>query len=321
MTNNSNSSNNFNQVSIEIQIIWCAVFIVVGFLIVVVNLATILTFVINKHLRRRSVYCLINLAVADMLFGVSNIVLESIYIVEYLGLKDYDVGILFIIVICLAVTTCLFSLVLVSIERVYATFFPFRHRTTRLRMYIAVFAITWLISLLGVLPFCLLPGSVRNVYLINILMVLFLVCLIIICTSYTSIFVKVKNQAKRLLPNQRQTAAIQIRQKREQHLAMTLFVVTVLSLITWLPNTVAYIININTSISYVISSNVLQLVELIQRTNSLINPIIYVFRMRDFRKALSQLIFKCSRDQQHTRPIGHHGNHCREQPPLELGVM
>jgi Na+/melibiose symporter-like transporter len=35
-------------------------------------------------------------------------------------------------------------------------------------------------------------------------------------------------------PNQQQTAAIQIRQKHEQHLAVTLFVVTVFSLIAWL---------------------------------------------------------------------------------------
>jgi hypothetical protein len=33
------------------------------------NLATILTFVINRHLRRRSVYCLVNLAVVDMMYG------------------------------------------------------------------------------------------------------------------------------------------------------------------------------------------------------------------------------------------------------------
>jgi hypothetical protein len=44
MTNNSNTSTYFNGVSRETRIIWCAVDIVVGFLIVVVNLATILIY-------------------------------------------------------------------------------------------------------------------------------------------------------------------------------------------------------------------------------------------------------------------------------------
>jgi hypothetical protein len=43
-------------------------------------------------------------------------------------------------------------------------------------------------------------------------------------------------------PNQQQTAAIPIGQKREQHLAVPLFVVTVLSLITWLPYIIVRII-------------------------------------------------------------------------------
>jgi hypothetical protein len=105
---------------------------------------------------------------------------------------------------------------------------------------------------------------------------------------------------------------------------MTLFIVTVLSLITWLPYIITIILTTLNS-SYVLSYNIgFQLIDLIHLTNSLINPIIYVFRMRDFRKALAQLIFKCSHDRHRTHPIGHHGHHGhhgREQPPIELGVM
>jgi hypothetical protein len=75
-------------------------------------------------------------------------------------------------------------------------------------------------------------------------------------------------------------------------------------------------------ISQPVSREVEQSFYLIQRANSLINPIIYVFRMRDFRKALSQLIFKCSRERQRNQPIGHHGNERRQhEPPIELRVM
>ncbi|XP_031550057.1 histamine H2 receptor-like [Actinia tenebrosa] len=303
----SNSSNTSTDVNATIDtfvlthteiIIWSAIFSVLDFLIVVFNLATIVTFIINRHLRRRSVYCLINLAVADMLFGAlimpSDVIfnLTDIYFVE--GQYIY----------CIFMVSSLFSLVLVSLDRVYATFFPFQHRTTRLKTYIAVFTITWILPFL----FVLFYGYVKIKQ--DIVVIVLLLCLLIICTSYSAIFIKVKIQAKRLQPNQQQTAAIQMRQKREHHLAMTLFIATVLSLITWLP----YVYILNRIFLFGYNDNIYRIFQtavLIQNLNSLINPLIYVFRMRDFRKSLSRLIFSCSRD--HHYLIVHHGNRDRIQ--------
>jgi hypothetical protein len=317
MTNNNTSSTYFNHASKETNLIWSVAFIFVGLLTVVLNFATILIFVINRHLRRRSVYCLINLAVADMLYGVLTTT------DEYFQVHNMEKSVGFKIPLNVVFFSSLYSLVPVSLERVYAIFFPFRHRTTRLRMYIIVFAITWLLPLPLVIAFHFSPGISQRISVTSIL-VIFPLCLTIICTSYTAIFVKVKNQALRLRPNQQQTAAIQIRQKREQHLAMTLFIVTVLSLITWLPYIIVQFL-LKLYKSNAIPFNLEELIYLMQRTNSLLNPIIYVLRMRDFRKALSQLFFKCSRDQQCIYPIGHQGNQgnqCRDQePPIELHVI
>ncbi|XP_031564456.1 histamine H2 receptor-like [Actinia tenebrosa] len=276
-------------------IIWSAFVLFLDFLIIVVNLATIVTFVINKHLRRRSVYCLINLAVADMLFGVCSITHDVIY-----SLFDEFARVGYYLLLIL-IFSSLFSLVLVSLDRVYATFFPFQHRTTRLRMYIGVFTITWLLPS----PFVLIHYY-EDQDDILITTIVLLISLLIICASYSAIFIKVKIQAKRHQPNRQQTAAIQIRQKREQHLAMTLFIVCVLSLITWLPY-LSILIRISL-FGYDHDSlyRIFKTTTLIQNLNSLINPIIYVFRMRDFRKALSRLIISCSRDHQHL--IGRHGN-------------
>jgi hypothetical protein len=324
MTNNSNSSTYVTDASRKASLIWFVVFIVVGFLIVAVNLATILTFIIHRHLRRRrSMFCLINLAVADMLAGVLSVALILILLGENIGLT-YHNGILHVSFFFetssnLTIVISVFSLVLVSLERVYATFFPFRHRTTRLRQYIFAVSITWLLPLPMVVTFHLIREIVGHIVIFTSMFVIYLLCLIIICVSYTAIFLNVKIQAKISQPNQ-QLAAIQIRRKREQHLAMTLFVVTVLFLITWLPYIIVVVIKWHTS--YIVSHDVKLLADLMQFINSFINPIIYVFRMKDFRKALSQMIFKCSRDRQGTHPLGHHGNHCREhQPPIELRVM
>ncbi|XP_031554728.1 trace amine-associated receptor 9-like [Actinia tenebrosa] len=287
---------------------WLHAFLVIGFLIVVLNLATIVIFVINRHLRRRSVYCLINLAVADMLHGILHLTESLIIIGEYKGLiHDLVYRNIMYIFFDISLALSLFSLVLVSLDRVYATYFPFEHRTTRLRKYCAVFAITSVLSIsIVIIHNFVLRGQALQVFSVLFIFSLYFLCLIIIFTSYSAIFIKVKIEAKRLQPNQQQTAAIQIRQKREHHLAMTLFIATVLSLITWLPFVAGRITEKITTnrISYTVRFILI----LIQRTNSLINPIIYVFGMGDFRKALTRLIFKCSREQRQIHAIGNHGN-------------
>jgi hypothetical protein len=104
-------------------------------------------------------------------------------------------------------------------------------------------------------------------------------------------------------------------------MAVTLFIVTILSLMTLLPF-FGYILTID-AIRQSIPDNVSQFTSLLQITNSLINPVVYVFRMRDFRKALFRLVCKCSRDRQHLiHPIGNHGDPVRvAQPAMELSVM
>lgn len=317
MNNSSNSSTSFipghtDSSSQHDDFIWFAVLIVVGCLIVVVNFITIVTFVMNRHLRRRSVLCLLHLAVVDMLFGGASIINQTL---------DTDAVVFFFsfLLVC-----SLSALTLVSVERVYAIFFPFRHRTTRLRMYIVAFTIAWIIPVPELITVITYTWSSTDELTVNdiFFLAVYPTCLLLISTSYTAIFIQVKKQAKRLQTNQQQTAVIRIRQKREHHLAMTLLIVTVVSLIAWLPYTSVIIRTfvVTTSDEFYYSTT-FHMTLLIQNINSLINPIIYVFRMRDFRRALLRLVLKCSRDQQ-IHPIGHHGNQNRHnEAGLQLQVM
>jgi ABC-type Fe3+ transport system permease subunit len=197
-----------------------------------------------------------------------------------------------------------FSLLLVSLERVYAVIFPLRHRTTRLAIYIAAFAITWS---LAVFPFIVLRLAIyeNNEVEFNLFYdALALLSLVIMIASYTAIFIKVKLQNQQHQQHQ-QEGAMQRAQKRERQLAMTLFIVTLLSVAAWLPFIIFQIPA--TEVIY-ISANLWYFIVLLQYTNSLINPVVYVFRMRDFRKALFQMMFKCSRDRGN---VGH-------EVPIEL---
>lgn len=76
---------------------------------------------------------------------------------------------------------------------------------------------------------------------------------------------------------------------------MTLFIVTVLSLLTWLPIIIRHELQHTFSTPGITQSNAELLTELLQLTNSLINPIVYVFRMKEFREALWHVLFRCSR--------------------------
>lgn len=53
-------------------IVWCSVFILAAILIVVENLLTIVLFVTNQRLRKKSLFLVINMAVADLMLGADS---------------------------------------------------------------------------------------------------------------------------------------------------------------------------------------------------------------------------------------------------------
>lgn len=274
--------------------IWLATFIFFGSVIAFSNCATILTFVINRRLRRRSAYCLINLAVADMLYGGSFAAFFT-YEISCTELTDFGSKIRLELVgarMFVLITPGL-CLVLVALERSYVTFFPIRHCSTKKTTYVKPCVATWIIAAILALALHLTPDPFYF-YLIVFCLFLALLSLLVIVSSYTAIFVKIKLQNKQIRNLQQQTA-IQGTQKRERHLAMTMFLVTTLSLLTWLPYLAIQVYS-KVSLSCV-SFRIFLFTILVQFFNSIINPIVYVLRMRDFRKALISLVFRCSRHQ------------------------
>jgi hypothetical protein len=309
--NDSTTNDNQNETAPKDFVAWLAAFVVVGILIIVLNLATLLTFFVNKHLRRRSVYCLINLAVADMMYGGTGTAYSLCIFVEgYLKLElDFRVRLVVFVLSTFAFVAALLSLALISLERAYATVFPFRHRTTLVRKYLMVFAILWTLALIVSLFFNLTPRSLFQAVFICYWVIL-TVSLVAMIASYAIIVIKVKLQDKQHHRHQTQSA-IQKAQKRERDLAMTLFIVTIISLLTWLPYLTVRVLYLMKYDSFDLSSSLPSLVSvvfLIQWLNSLINPVIYVYRMKDFRKAFCLLFFRCSRDWNHVHPIGNHGD-------------
>ena len=112
------------------------------------------------------------------------------------------------------------------------------------------------------------------------------ICLLIICVSYSSIVIKVRCGAQ---PQHHVVAS------RERKLTMTLFIVTFVSLLMWLPYVISsflYFANdIFSSLSMLAISR-LNLVLVAYHASSFVNPVLYAVLMPDFRRAVVALFRK-----------------------------
>ena len=118
-----------------------------------------------------------------------------------------------------------------------------------------------------------------------------LLCLFVICACYASIIVKICCGAR----PQHHGAA-----RRQRKLTVTLLIMTIVSLLLWLPYAVATFVYYTTdsirSLSLTKRIRLNSSLLLLFYTNSFVNPVVYTIRMPEFRKALL-LLFTCRQRQ------------------------
>ncbi|XP_048578806.1 histamine H2 receptor [Nematostella vectensis] len=308
----NNSTKNISQaeekmVNIEL---WSIPYFIGGFFTIILNLMTLLTFAGNAHLRRRSMYFLISLSAADMLVGVTmaayalSIIFSMRTIMDGPLIDSFQVHAAFDMFSAVA---SFGGLVLVSLERMLATVFPIRHRAMGNRPYYITIVIQWLIAANSA-PFHLLsPWNYYYTASAGLLL-----GLIAICVSYFMIFFAVKNQNRK-----HQKDILSRAQHQERELAKTIFIVTVISLLTYLPDA------IETAIwgeLFDLNYNIIS--SLLRQMNSTVNPLVYITRMSEFRRALQKLV-RCKRqhlvftDERNRVPRNVHGHRNVGDSPLE----
>ena len=110
--------------------------------------------------------------------------------------------------------------------------------------------------------------------------------LLLISVPYISIFVKVRFGY--LLPNHSEAAA------RERKLTSTLFMVTLASMLAWLPMVIERNINANYPhlVNRMFSGHIFRAVLPLCLGNSLMNPIIYAMRLPELRQDMMKIIFR-----------------------------
>ena len=276
-----------------------AVSLIITVAVVAVNLLSIILFIKNSNLRTRAMYLVINLTVVDMFVGGSStfaiVLLVFLYGCEaekiYLMWPKWS-PVLFVLAmmeVWLPLTSVA-GIAVISLERMHATFRPFRHRNIKKWAYGVTIAGVWILTAMILIPLPLISlyGNLHQQW--QLVFPLYLwpsyccLCLIVICVSYTSIALKFWCGTR---PPSHGAA------NRQRKLTVTLFIMTLVSLLLWLPY-VGYAFvprSVIHGFSFVTYLRLRLLVSLLCRTNSLVNPIIYTIRMPAFRRALL-ILFK-----------------------------
>ena len=267
---------------------WLAVLLILPLAIIILNLITIIVFIKSRSLRKRSTYLMISLAVADMLVGVIATDDFTLVGVNLCNLWED------IVPVKLAAYMTFFSVLFpvasvtnisaISLERLHATFLPLKHRVMQKWIYGLIIAITWVTAGLVLIGTVLLQQFKQRSHYFHLWYSFNLIFLLIISVSYVSIVIKVRCGAQ---PQYHGVAS------RERKLTMTLFIVTFVSLLLWLPFVIYGFLYYNTaifsSVSEIANARLAIVIVVLYHANSLVNPIIYAARMPDFRRTLAAL--------------------------------
>ena len=289
---------------------WFAVSLTITVAVVAVNLLSIVLFVKNSDLRTRAMYLVINLTVVDMFVGGS----ATFAIVLFFLLYGCEAGNIFLIwpelpliLVVLSMTevrlpfTSVAGIAVISLERMHATFRPFRHRNIKKWAYGVTIAGLWILTAMTVIPYPLISlyGNLQQHWQLVFPSYLWrsycFLCLFVICVSYTSVALKFWCGTR---PPFHGAA------NRQRKLTVTLFIMTIVSLLLWSPYVVYTFVpySVLDRLSFLTYLRLRLSFSLLYRTNSLVNPIIYTIRMPEFRRALL-ILFKRRQRQNAAIPL------------------
>ena len=260
-----------------------------GLLALLITGANILIIVVfsRRTLRKRSNILLVGLAVVDLMVGslaVPLLIASYFSSSGVLRIASYHVGII-------TAVTSVFTLAIMSLERMYAVCWPFRHRTLSRRTYIFAACLPWIQAGVGTLM-----GLLANDRDINLVLVSSILALIVICTAYYVIW---KKQRQSSLYHQ--SAALN--DVKERKLAKTILIVVGAFVVTWVPFAAINIYMHVTCMDWTTSCEILRqpgiiflyVTVFLRLSSSFVNCLVYSLRMPEFRENLPKLFLQCKK--------------------------
>ena len=269
---------------------WIAAFAVVGTIAVVVNILTLHIFFKTKALRTRKHVMIINLVVADLLFLATGIPLYVIHllqpsIISYLMLH---------ILSRLSKLASVHTLAVIAVERMHATVRPLRHKVQFSRVFKRTVELIWIsAAILTTFTTLEITGVLKNDPISSVVVSTTTIGVItIIVACYVIIWISFQRR-------RRQNLGDLVNQEKEKAVAVTLLLVSGGFMVTWSPPMLYLAITRVCSNCIQPSGRGLGWVFLLFAIQSLINPIIYCFRLPLFKISLKagvkRIYFKCFR--------------------------
>ena len=247
--------------------IWHAVWLTQFIMVFIINAFTLVVFARSRHLRRRNTYLIMNLTVADLLIAA----------------------------VSRPETILLF---LISLERLHATLYPFRHCLVGKSIQYKIIIFSWLgaLSLACVLHIIRMNNPVLTDRYPWIIYVVF--TLAVLTTSYVIILSKFITK-----PHVQQLGSVI---SAERKLSATLFIVTAASILTLLPWVIITCISLSSDrYLWIKFTPARKIASTFYFLNSLLNAVIYAIRLAEFRRASKGLFCKSnSYPVRQDQPIG-----------------
>ena len=254
-----------------------AAFGLIALTIIIGNSVTIAAFTKTSLNRRPTHYFLISLAVADLMVGA---LAMPLYIFHFVNPDLWSTSevIQAVYYSCDIVSgmASVFTLAVVSVERLYAVGWPWKYRHyTPLKCYIVAVSGTWILAvaiccLYLFFRFKFISGVVHTVTVASLS-----VSLTVACSAYSALWLRIKYRRRRRRGVE-----------KDKRLAITLFLITGIFIVTWMPFEVIIIIVHFCHYCKNPSHRLVYVIKLLQYSNSFVNTLVYSFRMQDFRRAI-----------------------------------
>ena len=280
--------------------IWFAVSLTEFIVISIINAFTLIVFARSRHLRRRNTYLIMNLTVADLFCGAAAGP-DTLWFLKTGKRSTHGLRVLYLMIADTCWIASLGNLALISLERLHATLYPFRHCLVGKRIYYKIIIFSWLGALILA---CVLhitrmidePLADRYPWIIYIFLTL-----AVLITSYVIIISKFIRKA-----HVQQLGSVM---SAERKLSVTLFIVSAASILTLLPWVIIICFAISSDNHSWITLTSYRIAIAIYNLNSILNPVIYAIRLSEFRRALKELFCKNT-----SYPV-------RRDQPIELQAM
>ena len=272
-------------------IVFTAIFALEAVTIIIGNTFTIFVFWSKRSHLKRTCFLLINLALADLLVGLTEPIVLSTARISRMAVhgqarkSNRNPSAAFQI---LGSSTSVMFLALMSLERAFSVLRPLYHRAMDTRVYIYSIVMVWVVGFImaGLSSLGTYHEEVdRTIVMVSIHSFLF-ICVVVICASYLTIRTRMRSTTP--------VAELGIRNKNsaEQSLRLsrTFFIVVVVSLGFWLP---AFVLYTTRDFCKCLPQPLMWFVKVLHLANSMANPFVYTFRMQIFKDALKKCWRKC----------------------------